>query len=49
MIAIVGEAIVSCYVDAASFLVMIVLMLLSERYRKQTTKSMQISDRKSVV
>ena len=42
MIAIVGEAIVSCYMDAASFLVMIVLMLLSERYRKQTTKSMQI-------
>ncbi len=29
MTAIVGEAIVSCYVDAASFLVMIALLLLS--------------------
>ncbi len=42
MNAIVGEAIVSCYVDAASFLAMIVLLLLSERLRRRKSKSMQI-------
>ena len=31
---IIGEAIVSCYIDVASFLVMILLLLLSERIRK---------------
>ena len=39
---IVGHTVVSCYVDAASFLVMILLLLLSERIRKRKTDSLRI-------
>ncbi len=39
---IVGEAIVSCYVDAASFLAMLVLLILSHRHRKQKNSTLRI-------
>ena len=39
---IVGHAIVSCYVDAASLLVMVLLLLLSERIRSRKTESLRI-------
>ena len=37
-----SEAVVSCYVDVASLLVMILLLLLSERLRQRKTRSMRI-------
>ena len=39
---IIGEAIVSCYIDVASFLVMILLLLLSERIRKHGNASLRV-------
>ena len=42
MNAIVGEAIVSCYVDAASLLVMIILLLLSRRFRRRNNASIRL-------
>ena len=42
MNAIVGEAVVSCYVDAASLLVMVLLLLLSERLRHRQNMSLRL-------
>ena len=42
MKAIIGEAIVSCYVDAASFLAMIVLLALTQRHGRQTHSTLRI-------
>ena len=42
MNAIIGEAIVSCYLDAAAILLMVLLLLLSERIRERKTASLQI-------
>lgn len=42
MNAIVGNAIVSCYVDAAALLVMVLLLLLSERLRSRRTRSLRL-------
>lgn len=42
MNSIVGNAIVSCYMDAAAILVMVLLLLLSDRLRKRNTPSMRI-------
>ncbi len=41
MNAIVGEAIVSCYVNAVSFLVIILLLLLSEHLQKRRNRSLR--------
>ena len=45
---IVREAAVSCYVDAASFLVMILLLLLAERLRRRGNTSLRIFYKLSV-
>ena len=45
---ILGESIVSCYVDAVSLLVMILLLLESERLRQQKNKSLRIFYRLSL-
>ena len=42
MTPIVGDAVVSCYVDAASLLVMLVLLILTERRRHGKTLAMRI-------
>ena len=42
MNAIIGEAVVSCYADAASLLVMVLLLLLSERLQQRKTRSLRI-------
>ena len=42
MNSIVGNAIVSCYMDAAAILVMVLLLLLSDRLRKRNTPSLRI-------
>ena len=42
MNAIMGEAVVSCYVNAASLLVMVLLLLLSERLQKREKRSLRI-------
>lgn len=39
---IYGEAIVSCYVNAASLLMMVLLLLLSKRFRKRGNRSIRI-------
>ena len=41
MNSIVGNAIVSCYMDAAAILVMVLLLLLSDRLRKRNTPSLR--------
>ncbi len=41
---ITGEALVSCYVDAAALLAMLLLILLSRRLRRQNSKSMRLFD-----
>ena len=45
---ILGESIVSCYVDAASLLVMLVLLLMSDRVRQQRSASLRVFFRLSV-
>ena len=42
MRAITGEAIVSCYVDAASFLAMIVMLVLTHRHREEKNSALRI-------
>lgn len=39
---IIGESIVSCYVDMTSFLVMLLLLILAERLHKRQNESMRI-------
>ncbi len=39
---IIGDAVVSCYVDVASLLAMLVLLILTERHRHRKTVSMRI-------
>ena len=41
MIGIVPEAVVSCYIDGAAFLVMFLLLLLSERIRRRRSASLR--------
>ena len=48
MNSIAGEAIVSCYVDAASLLIMVLLLLLSERLQRRGDASLRIFHRLSL-
>ncbi len=48
MNAIIGKAIVSCYLDAAAILLMVLLLLLSERIRQKKTASLRIFYRFSI-
>ena len=39
---IIGDAVVNCYIAAASFLVMILLLILSERLRQRKSPSLRV-------
>ena len=45
---VLSESIVSCYVDAASLLVMVLLLMMSDRLRQQRSESLRVLFRLSV-